>query len=200
VTKINFILASSSPRRLALLKDIGIVPDKVIAADIDETPKSKELPRVLAARLARQKMHIVAAQEPEGFILAADTVVACGRRILPKAENAEQVRECLALLSGRRHHVYTAVALRAANGKIIERIADSTVAFRILSPSDIGDYVKSGEGVGKAGGYAIQGRAAAHIRFISGSYSNIVGLPLYDVAQMLRGCGFSRGQNGQSDA
>jgi septum formation protein len=186
----SFILASSSPRRLALLKDIGIVPDKIIAADIDETPKSKELPRPLAARLAREKLKSVAVKEPQGFILAADTVVACGRRILPKAENEEEVRECLKLLSGRRHHVYTGVALRTPKGKIIERIGDSTVTFRLLAPAEIDTYAKSGEGIGKAGGYAIQGRAAALIRFISGSYSNIVGLPLFDVAQMLRGAGY----------
>jgi septum formation protein len=186
----KFILASSSPRRLALLKDIGIKPDKIIAADIDETPRPRELPRPYAKRLALQKLHVAAAQEPKGFILAADTVVACGRRILPKAESEAEVRDCLKILSGRRHHVYTAVAVRAANGKILERIADSVVSFRQLSPADIDAYVKSGEGIGKAGGYAIQGRAAALIRFISGSYSNIVGLPLFDVAQMLKGCGY----------
>lgn len=190
MTKSLFILASSSPRRQALLADIGIKPDKIIAADIDETPRPRELPRHLAARLALQKLHVVAAQEPKGFILAADTVVGCGRRILPKAETESEVRECLQILSGRRHHVYTAVALRAGNGKILERVADSIVTFRKCAPAEIAAYAKSGEGLGKAGGYAIQGRAAALIRFISGSYSNIVGLPLFEVAQMLRGCGY----------
>lgn len=171
---------------MALLKDIGITPDKIIAADIDETPKPHELPRKLASRLAHEKLQAVAAQNLDAFVLAADTVVACGRRILPKAENPEQVRDCLQLLSGRRHHVYTGVALRAPTGKIIERLADSTVIFRQMSPHDIEEYVASGEGIGKAGGYAIQGRAAVYIRFISGSYSNIVGLPLFEVAQMLR--------------
>ncbi len=190
MTKLIFILASSSPRRLALLKDSGITPDKIIPAEIDETPERKELPRQLARRLAAQKLQSVAAKEPKAFVLAADTVVACGRRILPKAENAEDVRACLKLLSGRRHHVYTGVALRAADGKILERIADSTVIFNKLSPQDIDAYVATGEGIGKAGGYAIQGFAAAHIRFISGSYSNIVGLPLFDVMQMLHGCGY----------
>jgi septum formation protein len=189
VTKSLFILASSSPRRLALLKDIGITPDKIIAAEINETPKPKELPRPLAARLAREKLNIVAAKEPKGFILAADTVVACGRRVLPKAESEADVRACLALLSGRRHHVTTAVALRTPQGKFLERIADSAVTFRRLSSADIDAYAKSFEGIGKAGGYAIQGRAAGLIRFMSGSYSNIVGLPLFEVAQMLRGCG-----------
>lgn len=186
-----FILASSSPRRLALLKDIGITPDKIVAADIDETPKRGELPRKLAQRLAREKLDVVAAQEPNGFILAADTVVGCGRRVLPKAETTEDVRTCLKLLSGRRHHVYTGVALCAGSGKIMERVCDSIVIFRVLSDSDIKSYVASLEGIGKAGGYAIQGLAAGYIRYISGSYSNIVGLPLFDVAQMLRGCGRS---------
>ncbi len=186
-----FILASSSPRRLALLKDIGVTPDKIVAAEIDETPKPRELPRGLAQRLALEKLNGVALREPKGIILAADTVVACGRRILPKAEKADEVRACLKILSGRRHHVYTGVALRAANGKIMQRIADSVVAFQQLSSQDIEAYAASGEGIGKAGGYAIQGRAAAYIRFISGSYSNIVGLPLYEVSQMLRGCSYS---------
>lgn len=141
-------------------------------------------------RLAREKLNNVAAKEKKGIILAADTVVACGRRILPKAENDKEVRDCLKLLSGRRHHVLTGVAIRTESDKILERVADSTVIFRQLSPADIEAYVKSGEGIGKAGGYAIQGRAAALIRFISGSYSNIVGLPLFDVAQMLRGSGY----------
>ncbi len=191
MNKISFILASSSPRRLALLKDIGITPDKVIAADIDETPKPRELPRRLAVRLACEKLQSVAAKNQDGFILAADTVVACGRRILPKAESGQEVRECLQLLSGRRHHVYTGVALRTPKGKIIERLGDSVVTFRQLSSADIDAYIEGGEGIGKAGGYAIQGRAAALIRFISGSYSNIVGLPLFEVAQMLRGSDYS---------
>jgi septum formation protein len=192
VTPPSLILASSSPRRLALLIDIGIVPDHIIAADIDETPLPRELPRKLAARLARAKCEAIAKREQGAFILAADTVVACGRRILPKAETPEEVRDCLRLLSGRRHHVYTGVAIRAPSGKLIERVADSSVIFRQLQPSDIEEYAASGEGIGKAGGYAIQGLAAASIRFISGSYSNIVGLPLFDVAQMLRGCGYKR--------
>lgn len=186
----TFILASSSPRRLALLQDIGITPDKIIAADIDETPKPQELPRQLAARLAREKLQAVVRQEPKVFILAADTVVACGRRILPKAETPEQVRACLKLMSGRRHHVYTGVALYSPNGKITERMGESTVILRQLLQRDIENYVTSGEGIGKAGGYAIQGRAGGLIRFISGSYSNIVGLPLFEVSQMLRSAGF----------
>jgi septum formation protein len=193
VTRSTFILASSSPRRLALLGDIGVTPDQIIAAAIDETPRSCELPRRLAERLAREKLQAVAARNPDAFILAADTVVACGRRILPKAETPDEVRECLKLLYGRRHHVTTGVALRTPAGKTIGRVADSTVIFVRLSPRDIDEYVTGGEGIGKAGGYAIQGRAAALIRFISGSYSNIVGLPLFEVGQMLRGAGYRRG-------
>jgi septum formation protein len=129
----------------------------------------------------------VSAHEPKGFVLAADTVVGCGRRILPKAETAQDVKACLKLLSGRRHHVYTGVALRMPDGKIRERMCDSIVMFRILLGADIETYAASGEGIGKAGGYAIQGLAARYIRFISGSYSNIVGLPLFEVSQMLHG-------------
>jgi len=190
MTKFTFILASSSPRRLSLLKDIGVTPDKVLAADIDETPLYAELPRQLARRLAGEKLFAVAAKEPKTFVLAADTVVAVGRRILPKAENENDVRRCLRLMSGRRHHVYTGVALRTHEGKILERIADSTVIFRKMEGREIEAYVESGEGIGKAGGYAIQGIAASYIRFISGSYSNIVGLPLFEVAQMLRTSGY----------
>jgi septum formation protein len=189
MTFVPFILASSSPRRLALLKDIGVVPDRIVAAEIDEAPRPHELPRPLAKRLAREKLAAVAVKEPKGIILAADTVVGCGRRILPKAETADEVKECLRLLSGRRHHVYTAVALRAPDGKTLERLSDSAVIFRTLSEIDIENYAASGEGIGKAGGYAIQGLAASYIRFISGSYSGIVGLPLFDVAQMLRSFG-----------
>lgn len=182
-----FILASSSPRRLQLLADIGIVPDKIVAAEIDETPRHGELPRQLAVRLAYEKLMAVSAREAEGVILAADTVVACGRRVLPKAESADDVAECLRLLSGRRHHVYTAVAMRTSQGKILQRLCDSVVTFQRMTSADIAAYVASGEGIGKAGGYAIQGLTARHIRYLGGSYSNVVGLPLFEVAQMLKG-------------
>ena len=182
---VPFILASASPRRLQLLADIGLTPSRVVAANIDETPQRDELPRQLATRLAMEKLQAVAANEPAGLILAADTVVSCGRRVLPKAETAEEVASCLRLLSGRRHHVYTGVALRAPDGTTKHRLADSVVAFKQLTDAEITAYVSSGEGIGKAGGYAIQGLAATYIRFISGSYSNIVGLPLFDVGQML---------------
>ncbi len=191
MTKPFFILASSSPRRLSLLADLGVTPDKVMAADADETPEKGELPRQQAQRLALMKLKAVLNDcDPKAIVLAADTVVGCGRRILPKAETPEDVRNFLRLLSGRRHHVYTAVAMRTGEGKFLQRIADSIVTFARLMPSDIEAYVLCGEGIGKAGGYAIQGRAAAFIRFISGSYSNIVGLPLYEVARMLRHSGY----------
>ncbi|MBV8061029.1 MAG: septum formation protein Maf [Alphaproteobacteria bacterium] len=184
------ILASSSPRRLSLLKDIGIVPDAVLPADMDETPLPRELPRALALRLACEKGRIIAAQKPNCYVLSGDTVVACGRRILPKAESVEQVIECLSLLQGRRHQIYTGVALSLPDGRQISRVADSTVTFRQMSHAEIVAYAACGEGVGKAGGYAIQGRASAYIRAMSGSHSCIMGLPLFDVAQMLRGAGY----------
>jgi len=180
-------LASASPRRLDLLAQIGIVPDAVVPTDIDETPLRDELPRQAAARLARAKCAVVAAG---GFVLAADTVVACGRRILPKAETEAQARACLALLSGRRHQVLTAVVLRAPGGRQVERVVDSVVGFARLAPAQAEAYLESGEWRGKAGGYAIQGRAAAFVRFISGSYSNVVGLPLHETANLLRGLGY----------
>ena len=190
MTRSIFILASSSPRRLSLLADIGVVPDKIIAADIDETQHPKEKPRFLAERLSLEKLQAAAKVENAGaYILAADTVGG-GRRILPKAETQDDVRRFLSLMSGRRHHVYTGVALMTPQGKVMHRVSDSTVIFNKLSRDDIDAYAHSNEGVGKAGGYAIQGRAGTLIRYISGSYSGIVGLPLFEVAQMLRGAGW----------
>jgi septum formation protein len=188
----TFVLASSSPRRLSLLADIGLKPDRVTAADIDETPQAGEVPRNLALRLARAKLSRVAAdiREP-AVILAADTVVGCGRRVLPKAETEEEVAKYLSLLSGRRHHVYTGVAVRSPEGEVFSLVSDSVVIFKRLTKSEIHSYVASGEGIGKAGGYAIQGLAATLIRFVSGSYSNIVGLPLYETAQLLRKSGMA---------
>ncbi len=182
------ILASASPRRLALLAQIGIAPDQVLPADIDETPHRDELPRLYAERMAAEKARRVA--QPGAFTLAADTVVALGRRIMPKAEDAEDVRACMALLSGRRHHVLTALVLVAPDGSAAARLSDSAVAFARLLPSQLDAYAACGEGVGKAGGYAIQGRAAAFARFLSGSYSGVVGLPLFEAAQLLRGRGY----------
>ena len=183
----RLVLASASPRRLALLAQIGVVPDDIRATDIDETPARGEIPRLLAQRLARAKA--AAAACADALVLAADTVVGVGRRPLPKAETAEQARDCLDLLSGRRHHVITCVVLAAPDGRMVERLCDSAVTFHRLTDADKRRYIESGEWQGKAGGYAIQGLAAAHIRFISGSYSNVVGLPLFETAQMLRGLG-----------
>jgi septum formation protein len=188
VNQPRLVLASASPRRLALLAQIGITPESVIPAEIDETPLPRELPRVHAERLARAKVDAVAA--PECFVLAADTVVAAGRRILPKAETEAQARACLTLLSGRRHRVMTAVALRAPDGRRVERLAESVVGLARLTTDQVRGYLDSGEWQGKAGGYAIQGRAASFVRFLSGSYSNVVGLPLFETAQALRGLGW----------
>jgi septum formation protein len=170
-----------------LLAQIGIVPDRVVAADIDETPLKAELPRVHAMRLAREKAAYVA--EAGCFTLAADTVVAVGRRILGKADSETDAVTCLRLLSGRRHHVFTAVVLVTPDGARSQRISDSTVAFARLTDAQIDAYVRSGEWAGKAGGYAIQGRAAAFVRALQGSYSGVVGLPLFETAQLLRGRG-----------
>lgn len=183
------VLASASPRRLALLAQIGIVPERVISPDIDETPLPDELPRDYARRLARAKA--AAVEAPGAFVLAADTVVAAGRRILPKAESETELRRCLALLSGRRHRVLTSVVLRSPDGRLRERLVQSVVAFARLTGRQIEDYVASEEWRGKAGGYAIQGRAAAFVTFLSGSYSNVVGLPLFETAQLLRGAGLA---------
>lgn len=178
------VLASASPRRLDLLQQIGIVPDRIDPADIDERPRPRELPAALARRLAEAKAELVAQRYPQATVLAADTVVACGRRLLPKAEDAATARTCLELLSGRRHRVLTGVAVRAP-GEMHLKLVTSTVAFRRLTESDIGWYLESEEWRGKAGGYAAQGRAAAFIRFLSGSYSNVVGLPLCETAGLL---------------
>lgn len=184
----RLILASASPRRAALLAQIGVVPDAIISPDTDETPLRHELPRQAALRLARAKAAAVA--EPESFVLAADTVVAAGRRILPKAETEAEARACFDLLSGRRHAVLSAVVVVAPHGRAAERVCASAVTFARLTQAQIAAYLESGEWRGKAGGYAIQGRAAAHVRFLSGSYSAVVGLPLFETAQLLRGLGW----------
>ena len=182
------VLASASPRRLALLSQIGIVPDRVLTPDIDETPLPGELPRQHAQRLARAKA--AAAAAPGALVLAADTVVAAGRRILGKPETPELAHACLALLSGRRHRVITAVVLQGPTDRRTERLVESIVAFARLTDRQLRAYLDSGEWLGKAGGYAIQGRAAVFIRFLSGSYSNVMGLPLFETAQLLRGIGW----------
>lgn len=179
----RLVLASASPRRLALLAQIGVAPDEVVATDVDETPLKGETPRLLALRLARAKAEAVRAEG--AIVLAADTVVAVGRRVLAKAETAQQARECLALLSARSHRVYTGVAVKAANGAMRTRLVETRVAFKRLSAADIDAYVASDEWRGKAGGYALQGLAARHITSIIGSYSSVVGLPLYETAHLL---------------
>jgi septum formation protein len=184
------VLASASPRRLELLRQIGIVPDAVDPADLDETPLPGELPPSHVLRLAEAKARAVSPRHPGAFVLAADTVVACGRRILPKAEDVPTARACLTLLSGRRHRVYGGIALITPNGDITRRRVLSQVAFKRLSAAELQAYLDIGEWQGKAGGYAIQGKAAALIPWISGSYSNVVGLPLYETAQLLTGRGY----------
>jgi septum formation protein len=172
-----------------LLKQIGIVPDQVVSPDIDETPERDELPRPYAVRMARAKASAV--PSADHLVLAADTVVAAGRRILPKADSADAVRICLALLSGRRHRVLTALVLAAPDGRVTERLVESAVTFNRLSDAQIERYVAIREGEGKAGGYAINGQAAGFIRFLSGSHSAVVGLPLFETAQLLRGQGWT---------
>lgn len=181
------MLASASPRRLALLAQIGIVPDGTVPTGIDETPLPGELPRAHAARLAQAKAEAAAALHPDASILAADTVVGVGRRILPKADTEAAARACLALLSGRRHRVHTGVCLIVPGRKPRLRLCTSIVGFKRLSQTEADRYIECGEWHGKAGGYAIQGRAAAFVKFLSGSHSNVVGLPLYETWQLLGG-------------
>lgn len=185
----RLILASASPRRLDLLARLGLVPDAIDPADIDESPLKAELPAVHARRLAAGKAAATAARHPGSVVLAADTVVAAGRRILPKAESAEQVVACLQLLSGRRHRVLTALTVIDAAGTARHRLSETIVAFAPLSDSAIRAYADSGEGVGKAGGYAIQGAAEAFVRRIDGSHSGVVGLPLFETRGLLIAAG-----------
>jgi septum formation protein len=187
---VPLVLASASPRRLELLRQIGIVPDRTDPPEIDESAGVGELPAAYALRLAAAKAQVVAPRHSGAYVLAADTVVACGRRILPKPEDEASARRCLELLSGRRHRVRSGVALFCPDGKLALRQVDSQVGFKRLSADEIADYLASGEWRGKAGGYAIQGRAAALIRWVAGSYSNVVGLPLYETAQLLAGRGW----------
>lgn len=190
--KNKLILASASPRRVQLLDQVGVAPSEIIPADIDETPLKGELPKDLALRLAIGKAEAIRGRHKDAYILAADTVVGCGRRILDKAEDEEYARECLETLSGRRHHVYGGIALITPEEKTISRLIDTVVKFKNLSPPEINDYLESLEWKGKAGGYAIQGRAASYIKFLQGSYSNVVGLSLYDTMRILEGSGYFR--------
>ena len=189
------VLASASPRRLALLRQIGIEPERVVPAEIDESPRKKELPAAYARRMAREKAAAVQPSEPGALLLAADTVVAVGRRILPKPADEAEARRCLALLSGRRHRVLGAVVLVLPDGRRAERLVTTRVGFKRLSSEEIEGYIASGEWRGKAGGYAIQGLAAAFIPWIEGSYPNVVGLPLAEVQGLLVGQGYRPGRS-----
>lgn len=184
------VLASASPRRLALLEQIGVKPDHVAAAELDEAEQKGELPGAYALRLAEAKARAVAPRFPGAFVLGADTAVARGRRILPKAEDEATARRCLDLLSGCSHRVHSAIAVIAPDGRLRQRLVTSRVAFKRLDADEIAAYLASGEWQGKAGGYAIQGRAAAFVRDLQGSYSAVVGLPLFETAQLLRGLGY----------
>jgi len=186
--KNRLVLASASPRRLDLLKQIYIVPDAVIATDVDETPVKGEKPRACAERLAVAKA--LAVHKEGQLTLAADTIVACGVRMLPKSEDADAARGCLELLSGRRHHVYGGIALVLPDGKVVSRVVDTVVQFKRLTIEEIDLYLETGEWNGVAGGYAIQGYAAGFIKSLRGSYSNVVGLSLHETLSMLRGNGF----------
>jgi septum formation protein len=186
----DFILASASPRRVDLLRQIGIVPDQIIPADIDETALKSEPPRQLVARLALSKASFIAKDHPGAFVLGADTVVACGRRIMPKADTPDQARAFLKLLSGRRHRVIGGLAIIAPAGELRQRVVETVVAFKRLSAKDLDAYLASDEWQGKAGAYAIQGLAAKFVRQVNGSYSNVVGLPLFETSQLLNGLGY----------
>ena len=188
----RLVLASASPRRRELIARLGLVPAAIESADIDETPAPRELPRDYARRMAREKANALplADSGAGSFVLAGDTVVACGRRILPKAEDAATARACLALLSGRRHRVLSAVALRAPDGSLREHLSETLVRFKALSREEVESYLAGGEWEGKAGGYAIQGSAEGLIAWISGSHSGVVGLPLFETRALLKAAGF----------
>jgi septum formation protein len=189
----RLVLASASPRRRDLLARLGVVPDAVIPADIDETPLKAELPRLYAARMAAEKAAAVCAREEGTLVLAADTVVAAGRRILPKTEDEDEARQALSLLSGRRHRVLSAITLIDRAGRARHRLSTTIVTFKPFTDEELSAYLASGEWRGKAGAYAIQGRAEALIRAISGSHSGVVGLPLYETRALLRAAGYPLG-------
>ena len=186
----RLILASASPRRLDLLARIAVKPDAIVPADIDESVPRGDLPRQHALRLAREKALAVAVKEPEALVLAADTVVAVGRRILPKVEDEETLRSCIKLLSGRRHRVLTGVALAIPGKGVRERLVETMIAMKRLSDEEIDYYASHGEWRGKAGGYALQGYGEVYVRHIAGSYSNVVGLPLAETRVLLKSAGY----------
>jgi septum formation protein len=187
---VGLILASASPRRVDLLARLGVVPDIIDPADIDETPLAGEAPQAHALRLAREKCQVVAARRPGRLVLAADTVVGVGRRILPKAEDAATARACLALLSGRRHRVVTAVATVDAGGRLRTRTSETIIAFHRLDVEAVDRLIAAGDWQGKAGGYALQGAAEAWVRWLSGSWSGVVGLPLAETRMLLAASGW----------
>jgi septum formation protein len=187
---VRLVLASASPRRLDLLARIGVVPDMVVPADVDESVPRGELPRDHALRLAVEKAEAVAAGERSALVLAADTVVAVGRRILPKVDDEETLRACMKLLSGRRHRVLTGVALAVPGSGIRGRLVETMIAMKRLSDDEIDFYAGHGEWRGKAGGYALQGYGEVYVRHIAGSYSNVVGLPLAETRLLLKGAGY----------
>ncbi|WP_395650222.1 Maf family protein [Brevundimonas sp.] len=188
----DLVLASASPRRIELLALIGITPDRIDPADIDETPGRDETPSRLAARLARSKAEVVAARSPGAVVLAADTVVAVGRRLLEKPADEAEATKFLTLLSGRNHRVFTGVAV-ATGERTIHRVVDTRVSFKVLSPAEIASYVAGGDWRGKAGGYGIQGPAGAFVTRIVGSYPAVMGLPLFETVNLLAGAGWRRG-------
>ncbi len=192
VQRTPLVLASASPRRLDLLAQVGVVPDRVDPADIDETPLRDETPRRHALRLAVEKARAVAPRSPGAIVLAADTVVAVGRRILPKAETPEQAARCLRLLSGRNHKVLTGVAAIAPDGREASRLVETRVQFKHLSDAEQADYLAGGEWSGKAGGYSVQGVAGGFIIDLHGSYTSVVGLPLYETLNLLTGLGYRK--------
>ncbi len=193
----NLVLASGSPRRVELLNQAGIEPDLLLPSQVDETPLRAENPRSLAKRLSREKAENAVAKLPslsdvsKAYVLAADTVVAVGRRILPKADALDEANYCLRLLSGRSHHVYTGLCLVTPAGKVRQKLVESRVRFKRLSSEEVDSYLASGEWRGKAGGYAIQGLAGTFVVKLVGSYTNVVGLPLYETVSLLSGEGFN---------
>ncbi len=184
----RLVLASASPRRLDLLTQIGAPPDHIAPAEIDESERPGELPRALALRLAEGKL--AASVHQGAFVLASDTVVGVGRRVLPKTETRDEAEACLRLMSGRNHRVFTGIAVRAPDGRESSRVVETRIAFKRLSEAEIASYLDSGEWQGKAGGYGIQGRAAAYVVKMIGSYTAVVGLPVYETRQMLVGLGY----------
>lgn len=191
LSNLSLILGSSSPRRRELIARLGIEPQRIAAAEIDETPHKNEQPRPYAVRMAREKAHGIAGDG--AFVLAGDTVVALGRRILPKAEDEATARHCLELMSGRRHRVLSAVALKYPDGTLRERLSETIVRFKPLSGAEIDAYIAGGEWHGKAGGYAIQGSAEGLIAWIGGSHSGVMGLPLFETRALLKAAGFPLG-------